>query len=107
MVITKELFIETIGTLQQQTAHDIKCSNAFEVILPDAVLAIYDNQLIINQLVKILKIATDDNSDWIEYFIYDLDFGVNWKEGMVTFEDKDIKLQTPIDLWNLLMDNQR
>ena len=45
----------------------------------------------------------DDNEEsWIEYFIWELNFGNNWKEETIKIEGKDFRLQNPCDLWNLL-----
>jgi hypothetical protein len=104
MSITKELFIETIGELEKQKIHDRKCSDAFQVILPHDYTSGYDNHWIQEQLIKVLKIATNDNTQhsWIEYFIWELDFGKKYEDGRVQMSGKDIKLQTASDLWDLL-----
>jgi len=40
----------------------------------------------------------------LDYFIYDLDFGNNWKTGDITDTNgNDIKLQTNEDLYDYLM----
>ena len=46
-----------------------------------------------------------DPSDWIGYYIYDLDWGKDWKEGAVTSIDgKDVKLKTLSDLYGILIE---
>jgi hypothetical protein len=102
--ISKKLFIETINTIQKQIEYDRKCGEAFEVILPNDFITGYDNNLLISQLIKILEIATNDSErdGWIGYFIWELEFGKQYKDGCVTFEEKNIKLKTPSDLWDLL-----
>ena len=104
MSMTKELFIETIGELEKQKIHDRKCSDAFKVLLPHDYTSGYDNHWIQEQLIKVLKVATNDNiqQSWIEYFIWELDFGNLYREGCVKISGKDIKLQTAFDLWDLL-----
>ena len=104
MSMTKELFIETIGELEKQKIHDRKCSDAFKVLLPHDYTSGYDNHFIQEQLIKLLKIATNDThkDSWIEYFIWELDFGKLYKEGCVQILEKDIKLKTASDLWDLL-----
>ena len=45
----------------------------------------------------------NDPSEWIWYYIYDLDWGKDWKEGTVTSIDgKDVKLKTLSDLYGIL-----
>lgn len=102
--ISKELFIETIGELEKQKIHDRKCSNAFKVLLPHDYTSGYDNHLLQEQLIKLLKVLTNDNhkDSWIEYFIWELDFGRLYKDGCVTILDKKVSLKTASDLWDLL-----
>ena len=104
----KELFIESIGAIEKQYRHDQKCNEAFEVILPNDFITYYDNHWLTNQLTKVLQIAMDDeNKDsWIEYYMWELDFGKKWKKGYITIRDKDVPLQNAGDLWNLLIENK-
>lgn len=55
-----------------------------------------------NEITKYLKAQFDDKSDWISYWMWELDFGENWKPGTVTENGNDIPLKTIDDLWNLL-----
>ena len=53
------------------------------------------------------KMFGDDNETacgWIEYFVYELDFGKKYKDGMIKDgEGNYIKLATVTDLYNLLI----
>lgn len=102
---SKELFIETISEIEKQVRHDKKCSDAFEVILPSDYVSSYDNSFLQNQLVKIIQLAMNDNhkDSWIEYFMWEMDFGRKYKEGSVTFHGKNFELKTASDLWDLLL----
>jgi hypothetical protein len=104
LIFTKELFIETINEIEKQHRHDSKCSEAFRVILPHDYVSNYANHYLLNQLVKILKIAMDDNhqDSWIEYFMWELDFGAKYSIGCVKIHNEDFELKTASDLWNLL-----
>ena len=45
----------------------------------------------------------DNNSNsWIEYYLWELDFGRNWKKGIIKTKSIDFKLQSPSHLWDLL-----
>jgi hypothetical protein len=96
LIFSKELFIETINAVEIQHRHDQKCSKAFSVILPNDHTSYYDNHHLQNQLVKLLQIAMNDDHahSWIEYFIWELDFGLKWKEGKLTLDGKDYKLDS-------------
>jgi hypothetical protein len=58
-----------------------------------------------DSLINLLTEVFDDESGWIGYWIYDLDFGTKWKEGAVTVEDIDVKMKTVEDLYKVLIDN--
>lgn len=55
-----------------------------------------------NEITKYLKAQFDDKCDWINYWMWELNFGENWKPGTVTENGNDIPLKTIDDLWNLL-----
>jgi len=104
IIFSKELFIETISEIEKQYRHDFKCSEALGVLLPNDYISGYDNHWLQNQLIKILKIAMNDNHkhSWIEYYIWELDFGEKYTGGCVEIYHKDFKLKTVEDLWDLL-----
>ena len=104
VVFTKELFVETINEIEKQHRHDSKCSEAFRVILPNDYISNYANHWLQNQLVKVLQIAMNDNhkDSWIEYYMWELDFGVKYSKGCVKIQGKDFELKTASDLWDLL-----
>ena len=54
----------------------------------------------ISLLNKIFR--DDDDYPLIDYWIYDLDFGKRWKEGSVTHNGSDVKLETVSDLYDAL-----
>lgn len=103
-MIDKGIFIETIEELKQQLDHDVRCGEAFTAILPNDFVSGYDNHWVVNQLIKMLKVITNDDSQhsWIEYYIWELDFGRKWKKGMVSVNGIDYKLKTTNDLWNII-----
>ncbi len=95
LTISKALFVETITALQQQYQHDEACAKAIGSVFTNDFISGYDNHLLNNQLVKLLQVAfNDDHKDsWIEYFMYELDFGA--KANDLTAQRKD---GTAIDL---------
>lgn len=107
MKITKQLFEESIVRLQAQHEHDVKCSEAFSTILRNDFVSSYDNSLVIDQLVKLLKILTDDDhkDSWIDYFVYELDFGKKFTMGMVKNKGSDVDISTSSKLYDFLEKN--
>lgn len=106
--ISRELFIETIEAIKKQRDHDRKCADALKTIYPDAFNGnlLYDNSALLDQLVKLLQVAFDDTGTWIEYFIYELDFGA--ESGRLNAYRKDgsiIDLSTPGALYDFLIEN--
>ena len=104
-MITKEMFGACIDAIQQQEEYDRKCTDAFQIILnEDRVTIGYDNGILTRQLIKLLVACMNDKGDWIEYFIYDLDYGKNYKEGCATHEDNaPIDLSTTDKLYDFLL----
>jgi hypothetical protein len=104
IMFDKDFFIETINEIEKQYNHDRKCSQAIKVIYPHDYITTYDNQFLYNQLIKILKIAMNDNhsDSWIDYYMWELDFGKKWETDSVEINGKNIKLKTADDLWDLL-----
>jgi hypothetical protein len=109
--INKKAFIEAIDSIEQQFEHDKNCSDAFSIILPNDHVTLYDNSHILSGFIDLLKRLTNDVNDegneysWIEYFIYELDFGKKYEEGKVTSYGDNIRLKTSSDLYALLVNN--
>ena len=51
---------------------------------------------------KLIKHSFDDKFGWVEYFIYDLEWGKKYKKGSVTENGKITPLKTLEDLYELL-----
>jgi hypothetical protein len=100
--MTQDLFVETILALKKQTEHDRKFAKKISKLFTDCQMIGYNNDVLIEQMVKVLAELTRDKGDWIGYYVWELNFGDEWLEGAVMVGGKDIKLQTPTDLWNLL-----
>ena len=101
--ITKDQFKSIIQALKNQHDHDEKCSKAFQIILPNDHISIYDNSFIINQTIKLLEELTNDEYKLIDYFIYELEFGAKYVDGNYQDENgKNIKLSSVDNLWERL-----
>lgn len=58
-------------------------------------------------VVELLKTITNDTDEWIDYWIYELDFGDRDNGNRVTIDSKPILLKTVRELWDLLNDNPK
>jgi len=60
----------------------------------------------IGVILDLLKYIFNDEDEWIQYFIYELDFGERWTpESCFNFDDSVIKLKTTKDLYDFLIIN--
>lgn len=109
MKIDKKTFVETIEVIREQLNHDYKCNEAFEVILPSDYVIGYDNGRLYDQIIKLLQYLTDDDSEtgWIEYFIWELDFGKKYEKGCCFQNNIEIDLSNAEKLYNVLKNNKK
>lgn len=103
-MLTFEQFSDCIETIQDQmedeTALNDLLSNRFAL----EPTMLYNSLL--TEYIKLLRHVFNDESDWISYYIYDLDFGKEYHEGVVRDENgQNIPLLTIEDLYNLLIEN--
>lgn len=97
--MTKESFVEAINAIKDyhkkidniQTVLEENCEDS--IFLPPSLEA---------TLIKVLEDSFND-TDFIEYFIYNLEFGSEWEPGCIEDSGKDIKMQTPEDLYDYLV----
>ena len=54
-------------------------------------------------LLDLLKELYDDKSDWIGYWLYDLDCGKFAKKNSVKMKGKNIPIKTLDDLYNIII----
>jgi hypothetical protein len=108
IILTKELFIETMERIKAQFDYDEKCHAAFSVILPNDFISGYDNSILMNQLLKLLRIAfnDDDKDSWIDYYIWELDFGTKYESSCGKNKDGTlIYLRNNDELYDFLINN--
>lgn len=100
----KALFISSIQAIEEQSKKDVQFAENMEKCFPNAYSPnlLYDNNVIINQLIKILVQQMNDTENWIEHFIYELKFGKENDRLKVYIHEKEIPLSTAEDLYNLL-----
>ena len=107
MRITKEEFTKAINTLQAQINYDEEWAKKVGEVFPAAFDAnlLYNNREITEGLISLLESLTGDgNTKWIDYFMYECDFGN--KELECHYEDgTPFILKTPDDVYDLLERN--
>jgi len=106
-MFTQEEFVKYINAHKANYERTCKFTDAIALAfdgfpvyqLDDILTASY-----VDMLKVIMKDTTRDS--WIEYFIYELDYGVKYKEGSIIEKDGTfIDLSTPEKLYDFLILN--
>lgn len=110
MNITKEQFVSAINSMQEQRQVDHDCGDAFSVILPSDYVSGYDNSRLYDAIIELLIGLTGDdpNESWIEYFIWELEFGEKYTPGSIKYLDgREIDMSTSEKLYDFLLGEQK
>lgn len=102
----KELFIKTINSIEQLVVEQDAVNDILHTVDPE-----FGGGYIYNKPIQILsdliKTLIGDTYDNIDYYMWELNFGKDYTDGCITDEhDNPIKLQTPEDLYNLIMSSK-
>lgn len=68
-------------------------------------IRLYDISDLESSVVSLLQHATRDKSDWIPYWIYELNYGADYRQGCVTLDNVDVPLETVDELYDCLEEN--
>lgn len=98
--MTKEQFVKAINSIKE---YHTKIDNIQTVLEENCEDVVFWPPSLEDTLVKVLEDSFNDNTDIIGYFIYELEFGTQWKPGCIEENEKDIKMQTPEDLYDYLV----
>lgn len=101
--ISKEEFVGYIMAIKELDEGIDKINAVMDEVCQDN---IYCPPTLKEDFLKLLvKLFHDEKTDWIFYFIYDLNFGRDWTESSVTENGHPVPLRTPEDLYDLLVSN--
>jgi hypothetical protein len=111
----KQLFVETIEAIQKQFEFDVEVSKHLGNAFPDAFQAnlLPKNDILMNALIKVLQVEMNDlevcehGQGWIEYFLWELDFGRENHRLKVTQDGKDVKMSNASELYEFLIKNKK
>jgi len=105
---SRAFFSEIMEKIKKQIEIDRKCSDAFSTLLPNDYVSGYDNNNLFTALIKLLEtIYNDQETKWIDYFIWELDFGKeNDRLKAYDKNKKEIPLKTIDNLYDLLTKKQ-
>ena len=99
----KKQFLKAIRAIEKQVRHDRQFARKFANLFTDCYLASYNNDAIINSYIDLLSELTGDTCGWINYWMWEIDFGKeNDKYKVYCKEGNEIPLSTAEDLYNLI-----
>ena len=109
--MNKELFIEAIAAIQQQCEYDIEVSKNLGKAFPEAFEAnlLPKNHFLQNALLHVLQVEMNDlqlcehGQSWIEYFLWELNFGEeNYRLKVYDENKKEIPMSNAAELYDFL-----
>lgn len=105
-MISKEDFIKTLENVRKVNDYGEDLNKLYRKYDLDGYLFQPGCTIDVLRLLHII-FGDADKDEWISYFVFELNFGKNWKPGMVTENKKDIDLSTIEKLYDFLINNQK
>ena len=106
-MLSKEKFIRAIDHIKEHDELESNLCSALEAMSPDSYCCAFVYSKYETLTIDLIKeaLGLDEEVDWIEYFIYDLEFGAKFKVGCVVEADgKAVDLSTPAALYDYLQE---
>lgn len=105
MKLTYEVFEQYMSIVVRRMEWDAKVHKVMREC-PDENAEYYIPPMYV-YIIGLLEYIMDDESEWISYWVYELDCGKRYKDGMITdAEGNNIKLKTITDLWAILQPSE-
>lgn len=104
MIAEKE-FVKIIDALELQSKVNVEFAENLGKAFKNAFVAnlLPDDETLVNAVISLLKENLGDTNDWIDYYIYELEFGKKFKKGMVKDKNgKNFLLSNPKQLYKNL-----
>lgn len=107
-MLSRKIFKDTISFIQERQRAEFEMSEIFSKEFSDCDFFPYSQYEA--KMIELLSALMEDESGWISYFIYELEFGDKYEDGDVTATDKDgkevnIPMKTTDDLYDVLANN--
>lgn len=103
--IEKKEFVEIMNSLKEIREAEDKATEALQVLGIEGYFSIYKATSIIEKILAI-EFDDDEDNDYIGYFIYELEFGKNYYDGIITESDgTPIPMSTSEELYDFLVYN--
>lgn len=107
-MLSRKIFNDTMSFIQERQKGEFEVNEVFLKEFSDCDFFPYSKYEA--KMVELLSTLMEDESGWISYFIYELEFGEKYEDGDVIATDKNgneviIPMKTVDDLYNVLVDN--
>ena len=104
--MNKELFVYIVNKMYELYQEQEKFDDVLKMLDNDFGGCLIHNKTI-SLLEEILKKLVNDKYDYIGYYLWELDFGKEYKDGVITEDDGSIiKLSNPEELYDLIISEQ-
>lgn len=100
-MITKELFCEVMQIIKDQTELNNKNSKVLENMFQSYIM-FHEVTPMVDQTIQVLMKLSHDKSKWIEWYIYETDFGKNNTSIIEVDAKKEIKVNSFEVLYDLI-----
>lgn len=106
--MNKDLFIDTINQIEELHRESEEVNSVLKKIDPEFGGGYIHNKSI-TILENLVKALVNDQYDNIGYYMWEIDFGKGYKDGMITDADgNNIRLSNASELYDLIMsDNEK
>lgn len=104
-MLTKKEFTDAMAAIVAQWNEDKRITSTINAVinLNCSGQCYFDTKFALPGLIKLLASTMKDTSEWIEYWLYELDCGAKYRPSSVTDgKGKPIKLKTIANLYVLL-----
>lgn len=99
---SKEQFCKMIAEIKDIDDRHEKLNDVLSKVCLDSILIF---PTLKDSILEYLSLVFNDTSNWIYYYVCDLNYGKDWHLGCVTFNNDDYKLETPEELYDLLIES--
>ena len=99
-------FLTALNSLKLFFKEQEKLDKVLKVISPSSTGVCEFGNKFVDDYIRILAVAVNDNNDWVSWFVFDNDFGKKGLEVRLKSEEKLHKIHTVKQLYNLIKEDK-
>ena len=104
-MLSKKQFMAAATAIINQLATDDKITESLQTFCTES-HSFYTTELIA-PMIDLLRAASGDDDQWLNYWLFDLEQGKKYKRGTVKIDGKCVRLKTLDDVWKFIQDNKK